>query len=333
MTTQFKKFACKKEYLNKFLLLEPELRCNNPKCWGAHSVSELEIEPAIKKFESIDWKKIDFYDFYQTLIKGIYSSLSAIRLFPELFEDFKSKKIPEMEFLEILVFWRKCALVMRKNRNEFDENPKMKSFGFKSKEDIPILHLGDWDPFAWSLTRACKPCQKHLSFFEEIKKGTTKYDLQEKMCSYSANCKAGIHHRNNQICLDDLLYGKCDCLSMEETNKSLNNLNNQIQKIIKKINSKVKVRLPKIENCYDDLRKLILDLRGKVVDIELTQRKIHLSEKGVSPIQPSIDIIKLIIKEEEEKAKELLLLEKAEEKVKIQGIKSLDLIRGKFLLE
>jgi len=333
MTTQFKKFACKKEYLNKFLFLEPELRCHSPNCWGAHCVSELEVEPNIKKFETTDWSKINFYDFYQTLLKGIYSSLSVIRLFPELFAEIKTRKIPEMEFLEVLVFWRKCALVMRKNRNEFDESPKMKAFGYKSKEDIPILHLGEWDAFAWGLTRVCKPCQKHLTFLEEVKKGTTKYDLQDKICSYSMNCKAGVHHRKYQICLDDLLYGKCECLSESDTKKELHHLNQQTKLIIKRINSKVKVRLPKIENCGEELKYWVLELRKNLVDLELTERKIHLTEKGVSPIQPSIDKIKLLIKEEEEKTKEILLLEKAEEMIRIEGIKSLHLIRGKFLMD
>jgi len=318
--SQSKKVACKREYLNKLLFIEKPLKCGLENCRGAHNYQELTINSEVKKFDSTNWKDIDFIELYKTIYLQVKSSLSNINKYSELS---LTKTLPEMNFIELLNFWREFAVIMRREKkNYYDKESRAKSFGFKTPGDIPILDLKEHDNFAWSLWRSFHCCEEHEKFLNNVSSGMNKYDLQSHVCFHSLNCKNGTHHYNRQICSDDLLYGKCDCLSKKDSDNKIRNLNKELKNIIYQINKKVKYSIPKLENCDEKLRNLVIQSRQKIVELERAHRKIHLTELGVKPIDEKI----INFKKTFLKPKTIIIFRDDD----LTNLQKLNIIRGKF---
>jgi len=315
-----KKVACKREYINKMLFIEKPFRCGLDQCKGAHTYNELTINSEVSKFDKTDWKTINFKELYKTIYLQIKSSISNFNKYTELSLD---KPLNQLNFVELLDFWRKFAIIMRREKKNFyEKTSRAKSFGFKNPGDIPTLDLGELDGFAWSLWRSFHNCEDHENFLKSVKSGMSKYDLQKTVCFHSINCKNGTHHKNRQICSDNLLYGKCECLSRTVSNKKISNLNSNLKKITQRINKMVKYSIPKIENCDAKLKVLLLDFRNKIVEIEKTQSKIHLTEFGVIPIHPIIEELKKTFL----KPRNILIFKEDD----ITTLQKLTIVRGRF---
>lgn len=321
--SQSKKVACKREYLNKFLFIEKPLKCGLEKCRGAHNYEELTLSTEIKKFDSIEWKEVDFEEFYKIVFKQIKSAITNINKYPELLNMISKTSLNDMNFVETLNFWREFAVIMRREKRNFNEkDSRAKSFGYRNPGDIPTLDLKEYDAFGWSLWRSFHDCDQHEDFLNEVKKGTDKYDLQSKVCFHSVNCKNGTHHLHRQICSDDLLYGKCECKNSKQSQNHINKLNQQLKGIINRINKMVKYSIPKLANCDSKLYNLVIDARKKIVEIEKAHRKIHLSELGVEPIDEKTNKVRKDIV----KPKAIIIFHNDD----FKSLNKFHLVRGKF---
>jgi len=245
------------------------------KCKGAHHESEIQIMSHNHNFNNLDKSKLDLISIYNDICDIFKKSKESV-LHPEFKEELENYK--KLDFVELLNFWFKITCYHRKAKKEY-RNGTDNNY-YKQSDNIPQFFLKDED-LAWSLERITKLCPKHNELIRKINYDKDKPILWD-MCCGSINCKEGCHNISHMICKDNLINGKCECISLSEFSDKQSDLKLSISNIkeiidgsdengfIKNLTSKKK----------KGLESKILKLNEELNNIK---RKIHLTEQGLVP--------------------------------------------------
>lgn len=246
-----KNLLCREQYYS--LLTERPTNCKIINCRGAHSEEEIILYNHIKTFNEMDKSLIDLYKLYNIIKNKIIEEKFKIKL-----EEHKNKidNIDKYNFVELLQLWRELACYYRKIS--------------KTDPSIPQLYLDENEDIVWSLERITKMCN---TFIKQNRITKDKL-LTSDLCLGSHNCKEGVHNYNELLCIDDILYGKCNCMSKKE----LDGLEIEQHNLYRLLSEELLN-----EKLYDRKYKKYLEL----VDIELrikelrNSRLLHLTEFGL----------------------------------------------------
>lgn len=244
-------------------------------CRGAHSEEEINLLPHIKAFECKDKSKLDLVSIYLN-IKNVFKTSKQIVLNPLYSE--KLENYDDLNFVELLNLWFEITCYHRKLKKEMKIDLSIKS-EYSNPDKIPQFELEDEDT-VWSLERLTKLCPMNAGLHRKI---TSKCDTPTiwDMCLASVNCKLGCHNISYMVCNDDLLTGKCSCISKEEFNDSRQIILDEIAELKEEANENT---TPKKRKAY--LRKKINRLLNDYEDIK---RKVHLTENGLVPFEVQLN--------------------------------------------
>lgn len=178
---------------HKTILCDKESACKfGFKCKFAHGINEQSyINPLIGKLDN-EINTIDYKKIYDALEKLYLSNVINKKVIQEICENLKynptlPKVIPE-NFIELYKIWHTIATYARNPKNNYSNKFKL----YETEDDTKAL-------MALRYITPCKIDENKINY-------TT-----AKICIYGKNCNFG--HRSNakQVCIKDLLYGKCDC--------------------------------------------------------------------------------------------------------------------------
>ena len=247
-------------------------------CRGAHCAEEIKILPHINTWNRLDKSKYNFADMFVNMVSVIdldKAKVSACSPFNE-----RLCKVPTMNFIEVLQFWHDISCHYRKIAKELPKKRDWKSSappishtsGYAFADDVPGFYLEDkLEDNAWAFYRMTSFCNTHTTFKDKIAKreGVTIWDI----CLGETNCKEGVHHLDESICVDDFVTGKCSCVSVEEFLSTKSTLRKEIDDLEKLISS---AKLKQRENITFNINK-------KRSELNNTQRKTHYTDCGMKP--------------------------------------------------
>ena len=276
-------------------------------CRGAHTKEEIRVLPQFPKWTRVDKTAFNFIEIYFEILTVINNEKSKMR--QSIDEDIiklheKIKKINELNFIEIVQVWRGLACYYRKlakelpKRKDFREssiNPQAHTTGYIYSEDLPCFYLNEkTEENVWVLSKITKFCKKQLDFVHKVdnKLCTTIWDV----CLGDVNCKEGIHHIDEALCIDDFLTGKCDCILEVEHESKIDEITSIIKDITTQL-SGVNIRPKRREQ----LEGILYNNKNKLNTIK---RKIHYTEQGMKPFNIQLDNYNKL-KEEPKKQLEL----------------------------
>lgn len=187
-------------------------------CRGAHHIKELKILPNIKEWSIIDKSSFDFVKYF-IIMKDVIKS-NTIKL--SIKEKEITMEIDTMNFFQVLNFWQSLAFKYGKiKKNLFSSRKyhgkKTNTFhDFKFREDVPIFTFENED-YMWALQRMISMCHQQKSFIDKIEK-KEKVTIRD-ICCGDFNCKFGVHHIDEMICMEDFLTGTCSCFETGDEKK------------------------------------------------------------------------------------------------------------------
>ena len=245
-------------------------------CRGAHSSDEIRPLPHITKWERTDKSIYNFPEVYDEIL----SVISKEKFTLKDSSTFKSRleKINEINFIELIQLWRELACHYRKIAKEIprkkdwqsSEPPKAHSSGYVFSNDVPCFYLLEkTEDNIWAFERITRFCKIRKLFISRLNKRDANLTIWD-ICCGDKNCKEGVHHINEHICIDDFLNGNCECIKKDkyETEKKL------LEDDILDIKSKLS------ENSLKNKRReqLVSVLENKQIQLENFDRKIHYTE-------------------------------------------------------
>jgi len=249
-------------------------------CRQAHTKSEIVEMDHIKAWRNRDKSTVDLFAIKKNIIQIIVTSKDSVNE-----TKFRSKiiNIESMRFDELLNFWfditcfhRRLAKELPSKDHWTNRNKPNPVGGFFFKHEVPKFYL-DNEEDVWSLQRTLRICEKHINLSPD--KAISLKDI----CCGDINCKEGVHTPSELVCIDNLLIGKCDCLSedeIEEEKSKLMEEGEEIQEQIKSINvTKKTERYNSLINKYNQI----------VTKFNMLCRKKHLTEQGLVPLMVRID--------------------------------------------
>jgi hypothetical protein len=172
--------------------------CNNdnckfgPNCKFAHDINEQNHNnPLIGKLDN-EINTIYFKKIYDALEKLYLLDKINKKVIQEICENLKynptiPKVIPE-NFIELYKIWHTLATFARNPKNNYSNKFKL----YETEDDTKALMA----------LRYLTPCK--------IDENKINYPTA-KICIYGKNCNNGHRTNGKQVCIKDLLYGKCDC--------------------------------------------------------------------------------------------------------------------------
>lgn len=210
-------FWCKSalgEYLNTkcgFNIVGIKKCKYGPKCKGSHNNNDIVEKNRYKKWRESKKTNFDLKKYYSDIISVINKNKDSIQVYK-----FKSKLqyINDMNIVELFIFWEE----MNYHYERFENNTFL---NIDNKEDL-ILFI-----------RTLKTCNDYQNMMKNTKAKTH----ISKLCSGGINCNRGVHMNKYRACVDDILYGKCKCMSLAEFNEKKNTLHGQ--ELNKLINSRL----------------------------------------------------------------------------------------------
>ncbi len=187
-------------------------------CRGAHHIKELNILPNIKEWSIINKSSFDFVKSFIIMKEVIKSNIIKLSIEEkEIVVD-----IDTMDFFQVLNFWQSLAFKYGKIKKNLFSSRRYKGKktrtlrDFKFKEDVPNFYFEDEDHM-WALQRMVSMCPQQKYFIDKIEK-REKVTIRD-ICCGDINCKFGVHHIDEMICIEDFLTGTCSCFESEGEKK------------------------------------------------------------------------------------------------------------------
>ncbi len=247
-------------------------------CRQAHCKSEVIEMDHIKAWRNRDKSSVNLLAIKKNIIQIIITSKDSV-----IDTKYRSQiiNVETMQFDELLHFWfditcfhRRLAKELPSKEHWTNRNKPNPVGGYFFKHEVPKFYL-DNEEDVWSLQRTLRMCEKYLNLSPE--KSISIKDI----CCGDINCKEGVHAHSELVCIDNLLTGKCDCLSEEEierTQSSLIEASEVIQEQLDdpKTNKKLKAGLI---SQYNEI----------VTKYNTLYRKKHLTEQGLVPLMVIIE--------------------------------------------
>lgn len=271
-------------------------------CRGAHRLEDIKLLPHINRWNRIDKKSYDF-PAMQAHIKEVIAKdkvkLRDINPFNE-----RVAKIEESTFIEIVQLWRELACHYRKIAKEIPRKRDWKSSaapnphqsGYVFSDEVPGFYLDDkYEDNAWALDRITRYCGTHQEFKRKV--GAKESVIIWDLCLGESNCKEGIHHLDEMLCVDDFLTGKCTCQSKEDFDTYKTGLQDEIETIEDKLTQNLK---PK------QIEQQKAALARKKSELANFQRKLHYTDCGMIPFEQQVIAYNQKLADEKARAEELL---------------------------
>ncbi len=250
-------------------------------CRQAHSKSEIVEMDHIKSWRNRDKSNVDLFAIKKNIIQVLVTSKDAVN-------DTKYRSgitnAESMSFDELLNFWfeitcfhRRLSKDLHSKEHYTNRNKPNPIGGYFFKHEVPKFYLENEED-VWSLQRTLRMCEKNASLSPD------KPVSLKEICCGDINCKEGVHSPSELVCIDNLLTGKCDCLSddeIEEKKSKLmeegDELQEQIQSI--KVSKKTEAHRTSLVSQYNQI----------VTNFNMLCRKKHLTEQGLVPLMVRID--------------------------------------------
>jgi hypothetical protein len=299
-------------------------------CYGMHSSDEFVYLHHNDVFNQLDKAKYDWVKLFLALKQSIKNDISRANN-PE--HKKKYETIDQMDFIEVIQFWRELACYYRKLRKnldtienadiiDLDEYKKKKSesidIQYIYKEDLPEFRLSyDLENIAWAFERVTRRCkdyerfEKLLSKFKPITHGD--------VCCFHDNCRDGVHQLNKLVCKEDFLRGKCSCPTITELEnaeipyqKKLIELSNQLIDVVnlekQSLVESEGWKKPKGRNSHNDsinlINSQIKQIQKTINDLQQF-RHTHYTELGMIPFEEALK--NYIIEYNNRKAEQMLI--------------------------
>ena len=300
-----------------------ECRIPSSECRGAHDESSIKILPAIYKYNCMKKDKIDWVKLYLEIIESLNNEKSKIH---NLDHKQKTLDLTKYNFIELIQLWRDLACYYRKiaktlpSKSDYVDSEMID--GYKYKDTVPTFYLSDnIEDIAWSFVRLTKVCPIQQNF-DDCLKNSTLITIWDVCLATGLNCKEGIHKKNEMLCFEDFLTGRCNCQTKEQINQNIIIFEKQLEELVQQetdITWTVKKGKKKSNN---DPKSLILSIENKISDLK-NSRLIHYTEQGMTPFIEQYQNYLLLEQQklEELKLEELKILEQQKiEEVKIKTV-------------
>jgi len=253
-------------------------------CKGAHRKEEIQYYPHILKWKNLNKSTFDFVKMYNEVLESINTDKHKMKGIQEIenSKNIKSKMetITELNFFSLVQLWHDLACFYRKLAKKIPKKvnnltDSVHTSGYKYSEDVPKFYLSEEiEDYCWALVRITIVCNTHKVFRENYskKQKVTIWDI----CLGDKNCKEGVHNINEELCTDDFLTGKCNCVSKEEYTKQKDYLENKLKTLQEKnTDSRNK---SKIDIAYNNIVNY--------------QRKLHYTDEGMIPFNIKLEEVK-----------------------------------------
>ncbi len=247
-------------------------------CRQAHCKSEIIEMDHIKAWRNRDKSSVNLLDIKKNIIQTIATSKDSV-----IDVKFRSGiiNIESMQFDELLHFWfditcfhRRLAKELPSREHWNSRNTPNPTGGFFFKNDVPKFYL-DNEEDVWSLQRTLRMCYKHSQLSPD--KSISIKDI----CCGDINCKEGVHCPSEVVCVDNLLTGKCSCLSEEIIEQQKKDLMKECESIQEDLED------PKISKKLQT--DLVSNFNANVTKYNMLCRKKHLTEQGLVPLMVRIE--------------------------------------------
>lgn len=271
-------------------------------CRGAHKLDDIKLLLHISRWSRTDKKSYDFPLMDAHLRAVITKDMVKLRSINPFNE--RIAKLGETNFIQVVQLWRELACHFRKIAKEIPRRRDWKSSlppgthqsGYTYSDDVPGFYLDDkYEDNAWALDRITRYCGTHQEFKRKVsaKESVIIWDL----CLGESNCKEGIHHLDEMLCVDDFLTGKCSCQSKDDFDTYKTGLKDEIETIEDKLTQDLK---PK------QIEQQKAALARKKSELANFQRKIHYTDCGMLPFDQQVIAYNQKLAEEKACAEELL---------------------------
>jgi hypothetical protein len=287
--------------------------CRTPasECRGAHNESSIKVLSSIYKFNFMKKNSIDWVKLYLEIIDSINNEKSKIH---NLEHKDKTSNLIIYNFIELIQLWRNLSCYYRKIAKSLPNKSNSINSeiidGYKYKEDLPTFYLSDLsEDIAWSFVRLTLVCPIQQKFDDHLKNNIL-VTIWDVCIATGLNCKEGIHKKNEMICNDNFLNGRCDCKTVELIKEEITIYEKQIENLKQSENDTLWTIQKSKKKSNTNKISLILSLEHKINDLK-NSRLIHYTEEGFIPF---VEQYKNYVEKQE---LELIILKEQEQKLKI----------------
>ena len=184
-------------------------------CRGAHRIQQLSIPQYITDWNTIDKSTINILSIRDNIIETIMREKDTV-----VDSKYSSKihTITKMNFADLMIFWYDITCFHRKIAKDLPYKRGFKGsvqpdivHGYRYREDVPQFKLNDED-IVWALERTLHCCTAHRATMDR----STVHPFFSICCGGTNTCKFGEHDQGEVACIESLVTGSCDCLSIEQ---------------------------------------------------------------------------------------------------------------------
>lgn len=233
-------------------------------CYNAHSQGEIKEESFIKAWANCNKTNFNLHD----IDKNIRSVIGAER--DSIKDGRLSSAAREMEKLRLdtlLFLWWDLACYHRKIAKDLRRTSY--SEGYSDARAVPKFYLVNEDNI-WALVRTLRICEKQKYLVENP---MIPIDIKD-ICVGDVNCKHGVHKNCLLACIDDMLYGTCECKTLEEVEAQKSENEAEILRLRQEF-----------KTCKTDEKLKIVKQICVIQDQNKTLfRKVHYTEQGMVPL-------------------------------------------------
>ena len=241
-------------------------------CNSCHSREQIRMRQDIKKWKVSDKSQLNLYKMKENIINVIEKSKDNVN---NIKYRSQISIINTKSFVELLSFWYEITSFHRRIVKKMIDT-KQPHEGYNKISEIPQFILDDED-MVWALERMLHMCNTHMKLDKTIK------IYVKDICCGDINCKEGVHSKSELICIDDMMTGKCSCISREQYLEQKNSIEQELKLLTIK---------PDTEDGFIT-KSSKKKQPGRI--IELTHqlnnmfRMIHLTEEGTIPMSVHIE--------------------------------------------
>ena len=219
--------------------------CSNEYCKGAHCLENLKQNSEYEKFNNMNKAKYDWVKLYLAIIDSLEKSRTNI--------DTKS-----LNFIEAIQLWKNLA---SENRKLAKENKNIYTFQLdNTMEEV-----------AWAFERITHLCPDQEKVNEMIRTKTRNLDISDLCLGTGLNCKYGVSKPSEMICKEDFLFGKCNCIYINDINQKINELEEKKSTITNE--KQLKIISVEIENIKHSRPIHFTELSGKMIPFNIMYEK------------------------------------------------------------
>ena len=264
-------------------------------CKEAHQWNQLKLKKYINDWDTmLDKSSINLYTIYRNIIDTITQSRDNIKN-----SKYASQisKLESMNFVELLQFCydlicyhRRIAKDLPSRKMKGSVVPDLGEGGYRYKEEVPQFYLENEDTF-WALERTLHSC----SMYENMMTHRDCVYATSHICTGDINCKLGEHNPSKIACNDDILYGKCSCISSSKIIEEKKYIESELLELKKQLESSVdsdgfQVKLSK--KVHTEITTKIAQLQE--LYMKIPSRKIHYTEQGMKPMSVHLAAVAVV---------------------------------------